>query len=123
VRLSCDGVSIVLYPLAVTNVTDVESSSHTVNDVDIAILKISLQSRLQTDEAHVKALAAKRAGNMKVALVHLKRRQICMKEVEKCSGSLLNLDGGLHSIKRAKNDAEVLKTFELVNNSMRLIRR
>ena len=133
-RLSCDGDIIVLYPFAVTNVTDLDdAASHTVNDADIAIFKISsaikaLERRIerlgkQADEAHAKALAAKRAGNTKVALLHLKRRQICLKEVENCSGSLLNLDGGLHSIKRAKNDAEVLKTFELVNNSMRVIRQ
>ena len=132
-RLSSDEGIMIIYPSAAMSITTELASVQKVNEVDIAIFKIStlikrLERRVeklgkQAEEAHKKAYEAKKAGNTKVALLHLKRRQVYLKEIDNCSSSLLNLDGGFHSIKRAKNDAEVLKTYSLMNNSMKAIRQ
>jgi len=124
---------IVIFPMASVNESVVEACKIELNDVDISIFKISsaikaLEKRtevleMRANEAQRKALSAKQMGNTKLALMHMKRRQMCLKEIDSCSGSILNLDGGLNSIQRAKSDAEVLKTYELMNSSMKSIRQ
>ena len=138
-QFSSDEDILILYPSAkpiVDLASSAQSQSRTnaeqVQEVDIAIFKISnaiqtLERRMermqtQADGAYRKALIAKQGNNTKVALLHLKRRQAYLKEIENCSGSLLNLEGGLHTIQRAKNDSEVLKTYKLMNASMKAIR-
>ena len=136
-KLSSDEDVVIVYPMSMMSrtmtMTVEEECKITVNQVDIAIFKISsaikaLERRTevlekQANEAQRKALAAKQMGNIKLALLCMKRRQMYLKEMENCSGSLLNLDSGLNSIQRARNDAEVLKTYELMNSSMKAIRQ
>jgi|AntRauTorckE5430_2_1112549.scaffolds.fasta_scaffold00905_1 hypothetical protein len=132
-KLSSNDHVVVLFPMANLKETIIEGCNFEVNEVDIAIFKITsaivaLERRTEVlgkraDEAQRKALAAKQAGNTNLALMHMKRRKMLLKEIENCSGSVLNLDGGLNSIQRAKSDAEVLKTYELMNNSMKTIRQ
>ena len=80
------------------------------------------------DEAYQKALAFKRqeqgqeGTKSSVALLHLKRRNLYQKEAERCSNMLLNLEGGLHTIQRAKDDASVLHAYQLMNASMKALR-
>ncbi len=110
-----------------------QDENNKVEEVDIAVFKISnaiqtLERRMgrlqsQADSAYHKALQAKQQSkNTNTALLHLKRRQQYLHEIEKCSGSILNLEGGLHTIQRAKNDVEVMKTYQLMNASMKAIR-
>jgi len=132
-KLSVDEDAVIVCPMAITSRTMVEECKIAVNEVDIAIFKISsaittLERRTeklenQANEAQKKALGAKQMGNIKLALLYMKRRQMFLKEIENCSGSMLNLDSGLNSIQRARNDAEVLKTYELMNSSMKAIRQ
>ena len=113
---------------------------HQINEVDMAIFKINnsitaLERKMdhhnkQADEAYQKALAIKRqeqeqgqeGKKSSVALLHLKRRNLYQKEAERCSNMLLNLEGGLHTIQRAKDDASVLHAYQLMNASMKALR-
>lgn len=116
-----------------------------VHDVDIAIFKLnstisSLEKRIesltnQADKMKQCALQSKRQqqkqlhsnnnkndNHNKVALMYMKRRQIYLNEIEKCSSSLLNVESGLHSLKRARNDAQLIKVYEMMNETMKLMK-
>ena len=116
-----------------------------VHDVDIAIFKLnstisSLERRIesltnQADKMKQFALQSKRQqqkqhpsnnnkkdNHTKVALMYMKRRQIFLNEIEKCSSSLLNVENGLHSLKRARHDAQLIKVYEMMNETMKLMK-
>ena len=137
--LCSNGDVIVLFPTfyhilkghSVANEEDIEKP--TVNDVDVAVFKLnstiqSIEKRIDTLTHHSevmkqRALSAKQKNNnVKVALMYMKRRQIIMNEIDRCSNSLLNLEGGLHSLERARSDAQVLKAYEMVNCTMKALR-
>lgn len=68
------------------------------------------------------ALISKRNGNTQSALLHMKRRQLHLNEIDRCSNSLLNLESGLHTLKRARSDVQVVKAYEMMNETMKHIR-
>ena len=39
-----------------------------------------------------------------------------------CANLILNLEGGPHSLQHAKDDSEILRTYRLMNSSMRTLR-
>uniref|UniRef100_A0A7S3VA48 Charged multivesicular body protein 7 n=1 Tax=Chaetoceros debilis TaxID=122233 RepID=A0A7S3VA48_9STRA len=102
-------------------------------EIDAAIFKLatsikSMERRMnnlekQSDEARRRALRAKQDGNKRLALMFLQRHKLYAKEIDRCSTTLLNLDQGIHSLKRARSDAEVLKTYELVGSVLKDIRQ
>ena len=52
----------------------------------------------------------------------MKRHKAFLKEIENCAGILLNLENGLNSIRRAKNDVEMISVYELMKSSMKTLR-
>jgi len=130
--LSSQGDSVVLIPPLFQRVLGEGKNSYIVNDVDIAAFKLtstiqSLEKRIDllTDQSKAmkkRALSSKQAGNTNIAIIHMKRRQILINEIDRCSASLLNLETGLHSLKRAHSDAQIVKAYEMMNNTMKLMR-
>ena len=135
--LSPDGTVLCLFQpqtfTTTTTNTDNQQSHHSpLHEADIAEFKLviaieSLERRIDTlttkaqDYAN-QALSAKQSNQTKVAVLHMKRRMILLSEIETSSSSLLNLETTLHSVQRARNDAQVLKTFEVVNDALKLVR-
>ena len=115
-----------------SNISTEPSTNLIINEVDIAIFKLS--STIQSIEARMEnlsikaqtiqqqALSSKRNGNTKTALMHMKRRQLLVQEIDRCSSSILNLESGLHSLKRARSDVQVVKAYEMINETMKSIR-
>lgn len=109
------------------------SDGSSVNEVELCIFKLgttihSIEVRIerlgkQAENARLKALAGKNSGSNKQAVLHMKRRQDYLREVERSSTLLLNLDSGLMSLKRAMSDKEVIRSYELMNNTMKSIRQ
>ncbi len=133
--VSTNGGTIVLIPSSSPSYhSDVvkEKDSYAVNDVDIAAFKLSstiqsLDRRInslsdQSEALKKRALSSKQAGNTNIAIMHMKRRQILVNEIDRCSSSLLNLEAGLHSLKRAHSDVQILKAYDLMNSTMKLMR-
>lgn len=128
---------VVLFPSAYTTSvhswTTGESTVFQVNKVDIAIFQITCaihglerrveQMEQQVEVAYEKATEAKQRRNIPVALLHLKRRKMFQREIETCMGSLVNLETGLHTIKRTKDDVELVKTYNLMNESLKAVRK
>ena len=128
---------VILFPFAATTrmmVLDTSMSiMHQVKDSDLAIFEIgcaihSLEQRVehlvqQMEGCYTKALEAKKRNNKEIAILHLKRRNILKKEMERCLASLVNLDTSLHTIKRTTQDVELLKTYQLLNDSLKSIRQ
>eukprot|EP00957_Ditylum_brightwellii_P188045 14316318-Ditylum_brightwellii.AAC.1 len=46
-----------------------------------------------------------------------------LKELERCSGTLLNLESAADSLRWAQSDAQVIKCYETVRGAMTLIRK
>ena len=116
------------------------SSNHqnaiTVHDADIAVFKLctaiqSLELRIeslthQAEKMKDLALTAKQkkqSTNTSSALMYMKRNQIIMNEIDKSYASLLNLESGLQNLKRARSDAQVVKAYEVMNETMKLLRK
>jgi hypothetical protein len=53
----------------------------------------------------------------------MKRHKDYLREVERSSTLLMNLDSGLISLKRAMSDKEVFRSYELMNITMKSIRQ
>ncbi len=129
--LSPDEDLVILYPRSSYNIP--LTTKFIVNDVDIAIFKLSstvqsIEKRIQSlsaksDTIKQNALSSKQNGDTKMALMHMKRRQLVVNEIDRCSTSLLNLESGLHSLKRARSDVQVLKAYEMMNETMKNIRK
>ncbi|GFH57908.1 hypothetical protein CTEN210_14384 [Chaetoceros tenuissimus] len=133
-KLTPDKDIIILFP---TFVTKDSLSSNEIqvegNESDIAIFKLnhaiqSLEKRIEvlskrSTDAQKKALECKnKSNNVKLALIHMKRHKAFLKEIENCAGILLNLENGLNSIRRAKNDIEMISVYELMKSSMKTLR-
>jgi hypothetical protein len=113
--------------------TDSISNDSLVNEAELCIFKLgttihSIEVRIQrlgkqAENARLKALEAKHTGSSKQAVLYMKRRQEYLREVERSSTLLLNLDSGLISLKRAMSDKEVIRSYELMNNTMKSIRQ
>merc|ERR1740124_1339073 len=96
-----------------------------IDEADLAIFKLtgairSLERRIeslstQMETSKRQAVQAKRAGNERKALQYLKRRQIVSNELDNCSGSLYNLETTLHSLDRARNNAQVMNAYRMMN--------
>lgn len=128
---------VVLFPSAYTTSvhswTTGESTIFQVNKVDVAIFQITcaihgLERRVermeqQVEVAYQKATEAKQRRNIPVALLHLKRRKMFQQEIETCMGSLVNLETGLHTIKRSNDDVELVKTYNLMNESLKAVHK
>lgn len=109
------------------------SDESSVNEVELCMFKLgttihSIEVRIerlgkQAENARFKALEAKKIGSNKQAVLYMKRRQEYLREVERSSTLLLNLDSGLMSLKRAMSDKEVIRSYELMNNTMKSIRQ
>lgn len=127
-----DGDIIALFPTFNHVVFKQDVEKPTVNDADVAIFKInstlqSIEKRIeslthQSETMKQRALSAKQSDNMKLALMHMKRRQILVNEIDRSSNSLLSVEGVLHSLKRARNDVQLLKAYEMMNNTMKSMR-
>lgn len=133
-KLTPDENIIIIFP---TYITKDSLSSNQIqiegNETDIAIFKLthaiqSLEKRIEvlstrSTDAQKKALECKnKSKNVKLALIHMKRHKAFIKEIENCAGILLNLENGLNSIRRAKNDVETIAVYELMKSSMKTLR-
>jgi hypothetical protein len=137
--LFSDGNIVVLYDCHPTTTTTAHSETKVhINDVDVATFKLnctiqSLEKRIeslthQAETMKKRALLAKNQlssssnSNNKSALMYMKRRQLYMNEIDRCSTSILNLESGLHSLKRARSDVQVIKAYEMMNETMKAMR-
>lgn len=112
---------------------DFVSEDSFINEVDLCIFKLgttihSIEVRIehltkQAENARLKALEAKTIGSTKQAVLYMKRHKDYLREVERSSTLLMNLDSGLISLKRAMSDKEVFRSYELMNNTMKSIRQ
>jgi Membrane-bound metallopeptidase len=110
-----------------------ESMKFQLDKVDMAIFQMTCamhnlelgveRFERQMEVAHQKSIEAKQKKNVPVALFHLKRRKMFQKEMETCMASLVNLETGLHTIHRTRDDAELVKTLELMNESLKAVRK
>lgn len=129
---------VVLVPTAIATYVNTckekeESMKFQLDKVDMAIFQMTCvmhnlelgieRFERQIEVAHQKAIEAKQNKNVPVALFHLKRRKMFQKEMETCMASLVNLETGLHTIHRTRDDAELVKTLELMNESLKAVRK
>eukprot|EP00957_Ditylum_brightwellii_P007948 601932-Ditylum_brightwellii.AAC.1 len=89
---------------------------------------LALEKRMEklslfADNAKTSAINAKRNGQTSLALLHMKRRKMSLEELERCTGTLLNLESAAASLRRAQSDAQVVKCYETIRGAMTLVRK
>ena len=102
------------------------------NGVHVALFKLcatkkTIETRIykltaQADGLKEQALKQKKMGNEKLALTHLKRKQVIMNEIDLCSASLLNLETAYVALDRSGTDIQLFKSYELIQKTMKEVR-
>jgi len=75
-----------------------------------------------SEKAKEKAIKAKRNKQTNIAVIHMKRRAMALKEMEQCGNTILNLETGLETLKRSINDVEVVKCLEICKDALKSVR-
>ena len=64
-----------------------------------------------------------RPSSSSLALAHLRRRSLLRSEAERAAAGLLNVEGALRSLLRARSDAELVRCYQIAGEAMRAARR
>ena len=63
------------------------------------------------------------SSSSSLALAHLRRRSLLRSEAERAAAGLLNVEGALRSLLRARSDAELVRCYQIAGEAMRAARR
>jgi hypothetical protein len=113
-------------PSAVENV-DATASTSDEAALRIHVARIGMVDRLRrlerdADVAGRDAVAARRDGATKMALVSMRRRRLALEESERCASVLANLDASELALERAKTDVRIVHSLSSVRDALRAIR-
>ena len=119
--------TITLFPGGISSgIEESSKSDHALYQIHVT--KVATHNRIRrlekdAETAKNNALSYQKKKMTKVALVHMRRRNAALDEIERCAAVLENLTAGELRLERAKGDAQIVQSYTQLKEALQDVRK